>query len=109
MNNKQNMYLFLRIKCLVNILLGILKTVTTRFLVLWMILSALISSCESVHNESNWVNENSLSISQYVEKNREEYSKFHMLMAESKMLNTLYAYNPYGNDYTLFFTHQRCH
>jgi uncharacterized surface protein with fasciclin (FAS1) repeats len=102
MNNKQNMYLFLRIKCLVNILLGILKTVTTRFLVLWMILSALITSCESVHNESNWVNENSLSISQYVEKNREEYSKFHKLMAESKMLNTLYAYNPYGNDYTLF-------
>lgn len=96
------MHKFSKIKCLVNQLFGILKIAKTRFLVLWMILSALISSCKTDPHDSNWVNENSLSISQYVEKNREEYSKFHKLMAESKMLNTLYAYNPYGNDYTLF-------
>lgn len=73
-----------------------------RFLVLLMIGSALITSCESDPHDSNWVSNNSFSISQYIEKNRDEYSKFHKLMDESKMLNTLYAYNPYGNDYTLF-------
>lgn len=99
---KQDINLVLKMKCLNKNLPVNLKTVTTRFLVLWMILSVLISSCESDPHESNWVNENSLSISQYIEKNREEYSKFHKLMTESKMLNTLYAYNPYGNDYTLF-------
>jgi len=102
MKNKQDINLVLKMKCLNKKLPVILKTVTTRFLVLWMILPALITSCESDPHESNWVNENSLSISQYIEKNREEYSKFHKLMSESKMLNTLYAYNPYGNDYTLF-------
>ena len=102
MKMKQDINLVLKMKCLNKNLPVNLKTVTTRFLVLWMILSVLISSCESDPHESNWVNENSLSISQYIEKNREEYSKFHKLMTESKMLNTLYAYNPYGNDYTLF-------
>ncbi len=102
MKNEQVINLVLKMKCLNKKLTVTLKTVTTRFVVQLIILSALISSCESVQNESNWVKENSLSISQYVEKNREEYSKFHKLMAESKMLNTLYAYNPYGNDYTLF-------
>ena len=103
MRIKQNEYKFLEIKnWWGNQLFGFRKPVITRFLVQLMILSALITSCESDPNESNWVNGNSLSISQYIEKNREEYSKFHKLMAESKMLNTLYAYNPYGNDYTLF-------
>ncbi len=89
-------------KCLCNKLPGIRKTINTRFLILLMIILALISSCESDPNESNWVDENSLSISQYLEINQKEFSKFHKLMSESKMLNTLYAYNPYGNDYTLF-------
>ncbi len=67
-----------------------------------MVLLIIITSCVSDPHESNWVDENSMSISQYIELNQKEYSKFHKLMTESKMLNTLYAYNPYGNDYTLF-------
>jgi uncharacterized surface protein with fasciclin (FAS1) repeats len=102
MKNKQDITLVLKMKCLNKKLPVIPKTITTRFMVLWIILTALITSCESDPHDSNWVNENSLSISTYVEKNREEFSKFHKLMAESKMLNTLFAYNPYGNDYTLF-------
>ena len=102
MNNKQNMHKFLKIKCLVNQLFGISKIVKTRFLIQMIILSALITSCKTDPHESNWVNENSLSISQYLEINQKEFSKFHRLMSESKMLNTLYAYNPYGTDYTLF-------
>lgn len=96
------MHKFLEIKCWGNQLFGFRKPVITRILVQLMILSVLISSCKSDRDESNWVNEDSLTISQYLEKNQEEYSKFYKLMSESKMLNTLYAYNPYGNDYTLF-------
>lgn len=73
-----------------------------RFLIQGLILTAFISSCNTDPFESKWVEEESLSISQYVEKNRDEYSKFYRLMMEGKMLTTLYAYNPYGNDYTLF-------
>lgn len=102
MNNKQNRHKFFVIKGWGNRLFGFRKPVITRFLMLLMILSLLISSCESDPHDSNWVNENSLSISQYLEINQKEFSKFHKLMSESKMLNTLYAYNPYGNDYTLF-------
>lgn len=102
MKNKQVINLVLIMKCLNKKLPVTLKTATTRIVVQLIIFSAVITSCESGPHESNWVNENSLSISQYIQKNKEEYSKFHKLMDESKMLNTLYAYNPYGNDYTLF-------
>src|SRR5690606_3605341 len=51
--------------------------------------------------DSPWNKEETLSISQYLDKNRDEYSKFYRLLTEGKMLNTLYAYNPYGDDYTL--------
>lgn len=82
--------------------ISIRRPVIIRFLIHWLILSAVITSCKSDPNESNWVDENSLTISQYLEKNREEYSKFFRLLVEGKMLTTLYAYNPYGEDYTLF-------
>jgi len=78
------------------------KPLITRFLVHWIILTVFISSCESEPYGSNWDEEDSLSISQYLEKNRDEYSKFYKILHEGKMLNTLYAYNPYGDDYTLF-------
>lgn len=78
------------------------KAVANRFLAQWLILIALVSSCESDPYGTNWDNEESFSISQFLDKNQDEYSKFYKLMAEGKMLNTLYAYNPYGNDYTLF-------
>jgi uncharacterized surface protein with fasciclin (FAS1) repeats len=67
-----------------------------------MILSLLISSCKSDSHDSDWVDGNPLTISQYLEKNQEEYSKFIRLLDEGKLLGTLYAYNPYGEDYTLF-------
>jgi uncharacterized surface protein with fasciclin (FAS1) repeats len=66
------------------------------------ILLALITSCKSDSFDTDWFSRNSLSISNYVEANKKEFSKFHKLMLESKLLNTLYGYNPYGNDYTLF-------
>ena len=67
-----------------------------------MFLSMILTSCESDTHESNWVNDGALTISQYLNKNQEEYSKFHRLLTEGKLLGTLYAYNPKGEGYTLF-------
>jgi uncharacterized surface protein with fasciclin (FAS1) repeats len=93
---------FWKFRCWGKRLVGIIKPDINKSLVQWIILTVLVSACESDPYGSNWVNEDSFSISQYLDKNRDEYSKFYKLMAEGKMLNTLYAYNPYGNDYTLF-------
>ena len=102
MKNKPDKPDCLKFKCWVQQLLGFLKPKITSFLVYLMMLSVILSSCKTDPHESNWINENSLSISQYLEINQKEFSKFHKLMSESKLLNTLYAYNPYGTDYTLF-------
>ena len=102
MKNKPDKPDCLKFKCWIHQLLGFRKPVITGFLVYLMMLSVILSSCKTDPHESNWINENSLSISQYLEINQKEFSKFHKLMSESKLLNTLYAYNPYGTDYTLF-------
>lgn len=62
----------------------------------------IIVSCDTSREEEDWMNEDNMSISQYLQNNQEEYSKFTMLLDKAKLLNTLYAYNPYGTDYTLF-------
>lgn len=73
-----------------------------RLLGLLVIMALVLTSCETDSQESNWMAEESLTISQYLEKNQKEYSKFHRLLAEGKMLGALYAYNPHGEGYTLF-------
>lgn len=85
-----------------NQLIGIRRPVINRVLILWLILSAVMTSCKSDPYGSNWIDEDSYTISLYLERNQEEYSKFFRLLGEGKMLTTLYAYNPYGEDYTLF-------
>jgi uncharacterized surface protein with fasciclin (FAS1) repeats len=67
-----------------------------------MALLLFIGSCDTQREELDWMNEDNMSISQYLDKNQNEYSKFYRLLKEGKMLSTLYAYNPYGEDYTLF-------
>lgn len=85
-----------------NHLVGIRGTVAIRFLLLWLVFSAITTSCKPDSNTSDWVDEGSLTISQYLKKHRDEYSKFFQLLVDGEMLVTLYAYNPYGDDYTLF-------
>ena len=73
-----------------------------RFLILWIILSAVLTSCESDPYGSNW-DENIQTIGEYLKtNNKEENSKFYRLLIEGKMLSSLSAYNPYGEGYTLF-------
>ncbi len=83
-------------------LISIKRNIKVRLLIQLIILSVFTISCESDPYGSNWNEEDSLTISQYLDKNQEEYSKFYRMLVEGKMLSTLYAYNPYGNDYTLF-------
>ena len=68
----------------------------------WIILSAVMRSCESDQHELHTFNENTSTICEYVKTNPEEYSKFYRMLAEGKMLLPLCAYNPYGEGYTLF-------
>lgn len=63
---------------------------------------AILTSCKTDPSLYNWVNDDALTISQYLAKNKQEYSKFYALLVDGNMLSTLYAYNPYGDDYTLF-------
>ncbi len=81
---------------------GIQRSFRYAFMFLLIILSVLILSCKTDPHDSDWVDGDPLTISQYLEKNQEEYSKFYRLLTEGKLLGTLYAYNPYGEDYTLF-------
>lgn len=96
------MYLFNSIITRSKQLKGIQMPGMIRLLVLWITLSSVLTSCESDPHESNFLDDGNLTISQYLEKNQEEYSKFFRLLTEGKMLGALYAYNPYGEGYTLF-------
>jgi len=101
-SRKVHNYVTMVIRFLRNQVFGFQKPGIIRLLMQCLILSVVLTSCESDQNESNWVDGDSLTISQYLEKNKGEYSKFYRLLTEGKMLGTLYAYNPYGEDYTLF-------
>ncbi|HEY3372661.1 MAG TPA: fasciclin domain-containing protein [Prolixibacteraceae bacterium] len=61
-----------------------------------------MTSCETEPDSSSWGDKNALTISQYLDKNKHEYSKSYRLLVEGKLLTSLYAYNPYGDYYTLF-------
>jgi uncharacterized surface protein with fasciclin (FAS1) repeats len=82
--------------------IGSQKRSAVRFLTLWIVLSAFLTSCESEQHSSKWFDEGTYTIGKYLDANQKEYSKFYRLLEEGKMLNTLYAYNPHGEGYTLF-------
>lgn len=60
------------------------------------------TSCDPDPYGSHWSGEENLSIGQYIDANQQEFSSFHKLLQESKLLNTLYGYNPFNDGYTLF-------
>jgi uncharacterized surface protein with fasciclin (FAS1) repeats len=82
--------------------IGSQKQSTVRFLIMGILLSAFLTSCESEQHESKWFDVDSYTIGQYLDANQKEYSKFYRLLETGKMLSPLYAYNPHGEGYTLF-------
>lgn len=73
-----------------------------RISIQFIFLFVVVSSCNSDPYGSHWIENEAISISQYLNKNQQEYSKYYKLISEGKMLSPLYGYNPYGNDFTLF-------
>lgn len=83
-------------------LTGFGKFFGIRFLVQWIVLSAVVVSCEMDPYGFKWSETDDLTIYQYLELNKEEYSNFYRLLEKGRLLGTLSAYNPYGENYTLF-------
>lgn len=67
-----------------------------------VLFNSMFLSCESDPYGSNWSETENLTIYQYLEQNKEEYSLFYQILEKGQLLTTLSAYNPYGSDYTLF-------
>lgn len=72
------------------------------FLIACLILSFIPFSCDPNPHESNWFDDDIVTIGEYLDRNQHEYSKFYRVLEEGKMLRTLCGYNPYGEGYTLF-------
>ena len=66
-----------------------------------IILLVVINSCNP-NIQGSFVGENSISISTFIEDNQESYSKYWELMVRTNLKNTLNAYNPNGDGYTVF-------
>ncbi len=64
-------------------------------------ISVILVSCKSDPHEPSW-SEETQTICQFLNNNQQEYSKSYRILEESKLLNTLCGYNPYGDGYTLF-------
>lgn len=67
-----------------------------------VIVVGVVVSCEREPMRSQWSDEDDLTIGQFLEKNKDEYSMFYQLAIHGELLSTLSAYNPYGDGYTLF-------
>jgi uncharacterized surface protein with fasciclin (FAS1) repeats len=81
---------------------GIQRHIMGGFLIQWIFIFAVMTSCESDQHESKWLGEDTFTIGQYLETNQKEYSKFYRLLVKGRMLSPLKAYNPHGEGYTLF-------
>ena len=59
-------------------------------------------SCSKNTLETGFFDEDVLSISAFLEKNKQEYSRFWEVLQFSDLYHTLNAYNPNGEGFTLF-------
>jgi uncharacterized surface protein with fasciclin (FAS1) repeats len=96
------MHLSIAISYFMELQTGIRRLLRTRLLVQCIVLSLILSSCESDPYGTGWDDERPLTISQYLDRNQDDFSRFSRILAEGKMLGALYAYNPHGDGYTLF-------
>ena len=75
---------------------------TSKFLVAGIGIILFVSSCNSDPYGTHWTEDDMLTICQFLDENEDEYSKFRRILFQGMMLDALCAYNPYGEDYTLF-------
>ena len=60
------------------------------------------TSCKKEPLVTGFFDENVLSISTFIEKNKEEYSKYWQILQSTDLYHTLNAFNPLGEGFTLF-------
>lgn len=82
--------------------IGFPKRWVSFFLLSFVVLAELFTSCKSDPYGTEWTDEENLTIYQYLQINQQEYSMFYRLLEKGELLKTLSGYNPYGEDYTLF-------
>jgi len=73
----------------------------TRLLIVPVILSLMLFSCDRTNNQS-FFQEDLVEIADYIIKNKETYSRFYDIMTSGELTDPLNAYNPFGIGFTLF-------
>lgn len=86
----------------INCLIGHRINKLIRILFLSTVFSLIMASCNTDPYDRHWNGEENYTICQFLETNQQEYSKFHRILFQGMMLDALCAYNPEGEDYTLF-------
>ncbi len=80
--------------------------ILTRNILLLLVAGFLLFTSSSCKEEKiadiGFFDENVLSVSTFLEKNKEEYSKYWQIVEKTDLFATLNAYNPFGDGYTLF-------
>ena len=62
----------------------------------------LLTACDIEKKETGFFDEDVLSIATFLESNKEEFSRYWQILETVGLYTTLNAYNPNGDDYTLF-------
>lgn len=73
-----------------------------RLLLYITIILLTVISCQKEPDDPEFVEEEMISIAGFLEKNKENYSKFYRLATEADMMIPLSAFNPFGDGFTLF-------
>ena len=69
----------------------------TRYLSLFLLAGILIvTSCKKESLETGFFDESILSISTYLDNNKDDYDKFWQIVQSTELYYTLNAYNPLG-------------
>ena len=81
-----------------------IRTIKIFYVVSLFGLLVLMSGCKNSADETiiGFSDENTFSLSTYIENNKDTYSKFWQIIEKTNLYSTLNAYNPKGNGFTLF-------
>lgn len=83
-----------------------MKTVMQRILnsdiLITILIPLVLNSCLPRFDDDVFVHTDLVSVGDYVEMNKETYSKFYRIMVQGETIGAVSAHNPRGNGYTLF-------
>lgn len=74
----------------------------SRIILTLLLIPLIFSSCDKTDDNQIYYDEDLISISAYLEDNKDNYSSFYKIVQEGRLSDPLSAYNPFGNGFTLF-------